>query len=247
MGLKTMLSNAFVRRLSKCNVLTGPFSGMRYGQRSFGSAYAPKLLGCYEKELVPALTKMLERCSRLIDVGAAEGYYAVGFARTAVVDEVVAFEGEASARELLHQTACLNAVEDKISIRRFCTPQALREELVRGTACILMDVEGYERELLDLKEIPTLEFCTILVEIHDQLVPGVGDLIRGRFQASHEITEFPQLNRGLDDFPLPNTGLSRWMPRVLKHKAMDEKRNATMSWFFMTPRLGCVGNDHSQL
>lgn len=60
-------------------ILAGPFRGMKYIENSHGSAYLPKILGSYEKELHKFIPRIVEEEYELIlDIGAAEGYYAVG-------------------------------------------------------------------------------------------------------------------------------------------------------------------------
>src|SRR5690606_29129834 len=60
-------------------ITAGPFEGMKYLEQVAGSALLPKLIGSYESELHAALLDMTRRGHRLIiDVGCAEGYYAVG-------------------------------------------------------------------------------------------------------------------------------------------------------------------------
>ncbi|MCS7063959.1 MAG: hypothetical protein NZM04_07975, partial [Methylacidiphilales bacterium] len=60
----------------------GPFAGMVYENDTFCcSAIAPKLLGSYEREIQPWIESLLlDRWEGVVDVGCAEGYYAVGFA-----------------------------------------------------------------------------------------------------------------------------------------------------------------------
>ena len=66
---------------SRATVQTGPFAGMKYVCQSTG-ALCPKLLGCYESELHPAIAKAISRQPKnIINVGCAEGYYAIGMAR----------------------------------------------------------------------------------------------------------------------------------------------------------------------
>src|SRR5262245_24582329 len=63
------------RRRTGCRVLHGPFKGMKYGRDAIGSAYIPKLVGIYERELTKIINMICERPPELIvDVGAAEGY-----------------------------------------------------------------------------------------------------------------------------------------------------------------------------
>ena len=62
-------------------VLNGPFRGMKYLSRAYCSAVLPKLLGTYECELIPAIDRLARSdADRIVDIGAAEGYYAVGLA-----------------------------------------------------------------------------------------------------------------------------------------------------------------------
>ena len=72
----------------KGNVLSGPFAGMAMlPESSWGDGdLAPKLLGCYEAELHPAIAKAISRKPKnIVNIGCAEGYYAVGMARAAAI------------------------------------------------------------------------------------------------------------------------------------------------------------------
>src|SRR5579859_5362525 len=67
-----------VRKRTRARVRSGPFAGMRYVDASIGSAYLPKLLGIYERELHPVIEEACaSRPGLIVDLGAAEGYYAV--------------------------------------------------------------------------------------------------------------------------------------------------------------------------
>src|SRR5437660_11467263 len=82
-----------VRASTANQVRQGPFAGMRYIDRAIGSAYLPKLLGTYECELAAIIEEVCARGPRLIiDLGAAEGYYAVGLALRNPQARVVGFE-----------------------------------------------------------------------------------------------------------------------------------------------------------
>jgi hypothetical protein len=63
------------------NVESGPFAGMKY-LPGFCEGILPKLLGSYEQELWPALHSIASLpIQAVINIGCAEGYYAVGLAR----------------------------------------------------------------------------------------------------------------------------------------------------------------------
>src|SRR4051794_6510848 len=84
----------------------GPFRGLRYGSKSIGSEYTPKLLGTYEIELREITEQLIARGFGLIvNVGAAEGYYAVGMAVRCPTSKVVAYEADEGGREMTREMA----------------------------------------------------------------------------------------------------------------------------------------------
>src|SRR4051794_38235977 len=68
--------------LTRSTVVGGPFEGMSYVGNSHGSAWCPKILGTYEREIRSAVDEIAAReFPNIVNIGAAEGYYAVGLAR----------------------------------------------------------------------------------------------------------------------------------------------------------------------
>ena len=60
----------------------GPFAGMNYDVAASEGGGAPRLLGGYEASLAPIINDIVEaKPDLIIDVGCAEGYYAIGMAR----------------------------------------------------------------------------------------------------------------------------------------------------------------------
>ena len=90
-------------------MVSGPFEGMRYVDKAASSAYIPKLVGSYELELYPRIEGIRrQRFEIIIDVGAAEGYYAVGLAKMFPDARVIAYEADADAHEMLAELARRN-------------------------------------------------------------------------------------------------------------------------------------------
>jgi hypothetical protein len=84
-----------VRNRTRGRVHSGPFAGMRWISSAPDCAriHIPKLLGIYERELNPYIDQACAlNFSRIVDVGAAEGYYAVGMALRNPHARVIAFE-----------------------------------------------------------------------------------------------------------------------------------------------------------
>jgi hypothetical protein len=87
-------------------VLSGPFVGMRYLNEIVWGPIECRWLGTYEQELVPIIGKILKmNYSTIIDVGSAEGYYAIGLARcfpTRLYILMIPIHGRGGNRDGLH-------------------------------------------------------------------------------------------------------------------------------------------------
>ena len=219
-------------------VRSGPFAGMRYGVPAHWGPNAPKILGTYEKELHGLVGKLLGLSpSTIIDVGAAEGYYAVGLARSLPESRIVAFEADPVNRELLAELAERNRVRERIEIRGFCTCALLQQALQSAVnPLLIMDVEGYEDELLDPAGSPELASVSILLELHDRPDPALGERIISRFRTTHEIEEIVQTDRQMDDLPFRQPRFIGRIGRRIFLRAMHERREYRMRWLFMRPR-----------
>lgn len=77
------LLNILSNNSSELVVLNGPFKGLKYPfKEAFGSVFTPKIIGTYELELHSIVNEILvSGYKHIIDIGAAEGYYSIGFAK----------------------------------------------------------------------------------------------------------------------------------------------------------------------
>lgn len=219
-------------------VILGIFAGMQYVSKSSGSVFLPKILGTYEKELVPYLSNFaLKSFDVVVVVGAAEGYYAVGFALKWNVSNVYAFEPNDSARRMIEIMAFSNGVTHKIHINGICDAPLLRDSLEGySSTFVFMDIEGGEAILLDPSIVPNLRDATIIVELHEFAVPGVGALLRRRFSPTHEVQEVLAVARTIKDFPLYQGRFFDRLKAGAAIQAMSERRPPNMSWLILSPK-----------
>jgi len=225
-------------------VRSGPFLGMRYIDNSVGSAYIPKLLGIYERELHRVIESACNAgFSLIVDIGAAEGYYAVGMATRNPGARVEAFEMDPTGLKALKEMAALNGVGDRISIRGKCEVSTLQSTLEHepGRYLIICDVEGYEETLLDPCLVTTLGAASILVELHDFLIPGITDLLKERFSSTHRIEHIWQEPRDSSDFPFRSIGTAL-LPGAYLDWAVSEWRPERMAWLWMEPLAQVSGS-----
>jgi hypothetical protein len=221
-------------------VVAGPFSGLKYLPQSWKSALMPKLLGTYEQCLQPELEGLIaSRPDLIVDVGAAEGYYAVGLALRCPDARVIAFDSAEKARHLLREIARINGVEDRIDIRGSCGPVELAQALRGGARRVLVcDCEGHEEVLLDPLALPEMRDTAILAEMHEFISRGITGRIRARFESTHVVQEIWE-EECRAKFPYP-TLRTRLLPRRFTRRPFDEERPERMNWLWMKPRLPIV-------
>ena len=215
-------------------VVGGPFAGLRYVDSAMGSSLGPKLLGTYEKELYPIVDQIVARgYQTIINIGAGEGYYAVGLAKRVPHAKVICFEALASNRPQIRRLSELNGVADRVEIRGFCTADSLTEVMeTSNDVLIVCDVEGGEVDILQPDLAPALSHAHILMEMHDGLLPGCSTIIRRRFQWSHGIEVIWSQSRTLEDWP---KGVE--IDHKTRLACLNEDRGGPMSWFWMLPDL----------
>lgn len=227
------------KRFLFSKVKDGPFAGMRYVQTACCSAYPPKVLGTYEMEIWDCLAPCLQwKGGLFVDVGAAEGYYAVGMLVGNPSLRTVAFEAEPESRKVLAELGNLNGVAGRLEVKGFATHVELESALSRETQVFaLFDIEGGEFDLLDPVLVPSLRHVPFLVEIHDWVYPGrdADSLFRNRFEATHKIFEIKARNPKPADIANP---LWRWVARTnptIAGRLLNE-RPPIMRWFNLIPR-----------
>ena len=102
-------------------VKTGPFQDMKYLLGSRGSLLGPKLLGTYESEITSWMHNLIaSEVDTIVDVGCAEGYYAVGLPYSMPTVQVYAFDADPRSQELTKWLAELNGVADRVEIGGIC-------------------------------------------------------------------------------------------------------------------------------
>lgn len=205
-------------------VLSGPFKNMLLdaGAISWGDGdVLRKLLGVYEEELHPDLEATIARQpKRVINLGCAEGYYAVGMSMRLQESDVVAVDISAAARKCTAINSSLNGVRVNIV--------EVPPEPKSGDFWMI-DIEGGEVGVLsDPIRWVGVEF---MVELHEWTNRGMKDIFQSSFQKTHEINIINQASRNPNKFHF----LSSFSDHV-RWSAMSESRPEIMRWMWMTPK-----------
>jgi len=218
-------------------VAHGPFQGLKHsGARSVASAFLPKLLGSYESELHPVLEGMLlNDYSTIVDIGCAEGYYAVGLGLRFPRARVYAFDTDPEACEMCAEMAKLNGLGDRISIAGFCDEAALKSIPLGNRALIISDCEGYEGRLFGPELAVFLANHDLIVEAHDFIDINISVHLRRVFERTHQI----QSIKSLDDIEKAHTYRYAELEKYSlgdRRQILAERRPAIMEWLVMTPK-----------
>lgn len=219
-------------------VLHGPFREMRYVPRAAGSAFIPKLLGSYELELHGVLQGIIKIDYQIVvDVGCAEGYYAVGLARTLSEACVYAFDTDEKARELCAAMARENDVAGRVKVRGACQTATLNDLLdTTAHTLIVCDCEGYEYDLLRPDIVPGLQTVDMLIELHElnshdgYRFASSEEFLRC-FEPTHDITVIRAQDRNHAAYKE-----LEFLPVEQRQLALNEFRLSGQQWAFLKSR-----------
>jgi hypothetical protein len=168
----------------------GPFSGTIYPlETALGRHSIPMLLGTYEEELHDVIDTIAGRGYDLvIDIGSAEGYYAVGIART-LHTNVLAYDTAPNERKLCNAAALINGVSELVKTRGLFSPSDLKLFSGKRVLCIC-DCEGFEAKLFTAATIPDVAKWDLLIELHGEATSKLKDL-----SWSHEVSAIMSVPR----------------------------------------------------
>ena len=216
-------------------IQAGPFKGLNYIRTATGSSLLPKLIGSYEMEVADFIRQAIAAgYTTVIDVGCAEGYYAVGLAAKMPGASVFAFDIDSGARRLCRRLARINGVQERVNVLGACDHHSLARTIQEHSTLLICDCEGYEADLLDPAAVPALGHVDMVVELHEFLRPGSTGAIVNRFEPTHRIQVVATCDREPRDFPAV-AGLSPADQAL----ALNELRPEKQQWLVMRAKSNC--------
>jgi hypothetical protein len=219
-----------------CNheVQDGPFAGLRlappslWGDANLGAV----VLGCYEQQLHGVIEELIGADPDLVvNIGSAEGIYAIGLARRLPDAGVVAVDIDPDAEAAIRANAELNSVSERVRFALEWGPNDLEMALASARRpAVIFDCEGCEFELLDPDRVPALAHSYVLVEVHEQAQPRAVESLRSRLAATHRIVEIIETARNPHDYEVlrPMDSIDKWL-------VLCEGRGPTQTWLWAVP------------
>ncbi len=230
--------SAKINNYLDATVSYGPFKGLKLAPEIWWGKgdRASMLLGLYEKELLDKITNVPERFNKFLDIGAADGYYAIGVLVNGMFSKSVCYESSAKGRDVIQRNATLNGVQDKIIINGEADEhfyQRLQSDLLENTV-VLIDIEGAEFKLLSDEALESLRKNILIVELHTASPFSDSDAEKLKKRASRyfNVSQFTTGSRDLSNYPFLKdySDTDRWL-------ICSEGRRYQMSWLYLEPKF----------
>jgi hypothetical protein len=156
----------------KETVQYGPFKGLKLTSNTWwgGNDLGSMCLGLYEIELLEFLySEGLNDRDTFIDIGAADGYYAIGLLKSGRVKKALCFELTSEGRNTIDNNWCLNGQPGSIEIKGdvFKDFKSCINIVDFKKSIILIDIEGSEFSFLNNEFLNVLKDSIIIIEIHN--------------------------------------------------------------------------------
>lgn len=219
-------------------VVYGKFKGMKLNKNSYWSKndLITHILGVYEYHILEQLIKFSKiNNSVFIDIGAADGYFAVGGAYSGLFKKVYAFETHEEGRKSLIENAKSNYCETNVLIKSKANFDSLKDLIdIHKSTVILIDIEGDEFNLLNYQTLKLLSNCNIIIELHP-------DLVNNGYEKKKDLINFSKsfFNVSIIKREIYNPNLFEELDQFTDEErliAFSEGRENNMSWLVLEPK-----------
>jgi hypothetical protein len=218
----------------------GPFKGLILvsNLKDLSADYPAMFFGTYEQEILESLTEIPRSYSTLINLGAGDGYYAVGVLASGMFAKTIAYEGNEDRRSQITHLAEINNCKTDIQINAWADKEIFQKfgQDFLSKSVIISDIEGAEFDIFDDSNFELLKRSIIFIEIHDFLVSQGDVKLQELLQIAEkhfQVTRFTTASRNPSLFPELKyySDQDRWFTVV-------EGRGQLMTWLKLDPKPG---------
>ena len=170
----------------KRQVMTGPFKGMKYSKAKAAGDLLPQLIGTYESELIPFINSIKKNSyEKIINIGAGDGYYSIGFSLIYPKTKVFAYEINTEVYEFLIENVEFNKKNNQI----YCFNSEVNEDIKKieskERVLVFSDCEGAEFQIFSEDVLSNLVNSDLIIEIHSNNFNKTS--IEKNLSKSHEV------------------------------------------------------------
>ncbi len=215
----------------------GPFRGYQFSHSGHISetSLALKYFGLYEANVIEWLVQSF-RHKQFVNLGAGDGFFSIAVARFLNCERALCFEMESDGRAAIEENAKLNGVSDQIEITGAAEanfPSKMFDKYTPAETLLMCDVEGAEFEIFTPENVQALAGCTMIIEIHDQLMEPIPDRqeFHSRLEQSFDVELLKATPRNWAN--IPELESLHDNDRAL---LASEGRKVLGEWFVCTPK-----------
>jgi hypothetical protein len=217
-------------------VCYGLFEGLRlnretwWGRDDLGS----QCLGLYEKEILDLIASR-GPFDVFWDIGAADGYYAIGMLHSRMAQKVVCFEVAKKGQLAIYHNWLANNSTGELEINGEANRMSIAKCAVDipSKALVMIDIEGFEFSLLTTEVISLFRNCEVVIEVHNWVenFPSKYQKLLLDLDPYFEITPIERKNRNTESISLLRSFTDD--NRLL---VTSERRPCLMRFLHLVPR-----------
>ena len=216
----------------------GVFKGMKMSDKVWWGKYdvASKILGQYESHVIDKIVQLSNECDTFIDIGAADGYFAIGAVKSELYSKSICFELSEIGQKVIIENSKLNDISDSVAVYGVATEDSIKDILSQNEkAVVLCDIEGAEFDVLTVGMLEVLKNCSIIIELHDTFTAGADNRREKLFDRAKNFFEISYLSRTNPDvYEFSELNYLNDNERFL---IFSEGRPLNMEWVCFSPKL----------
>ena len=215
----------------------GPFKGMKLSSNIWWGKYdiLSKYLGQYEPHILEKLISNSKNNTHFIDIGAADGYYAIGLLFSNLFKTATCFEVSKNGRSVISENAHINFVQKRLTILGKADQDLISQEIMNfPQSVILCDIEGAEFDLFSEDLLKTCKSCVVIIELHDEFTKGKSNRRENLIKLASKFFKVNLIKRSnpkINNFE----EIKDWSDD-LRLLAFSENRPIRMDWLLLTPK-----------
>ena len=161
--------------------MSGLFEGMKLVKKSnwdkkiykFNTDLSSKIVGCYEQEVQDKIVEFQKKNKKkyFVNLGAGEGYFALGALHSGLFEKSLAFEISDLSRNIMIENSKLNNLEDRLLIKHKASENFLKDLDSSfnkiSDIFFLADMEGDEFNIFNNENLQVIKNCNLIIEFHE--------------------------------------------------------------------------------
>ena len=174
----------------------------------------------------------------IINFGAGEGYHLCGSIKNKFAEFGIAFEQNINSREALLENCKKNNISEKINIMGEINKDNFKKELKSldlNKSLFLIDIEGYEYELLTEENINFLSKSYLIIELHLENTKDFSNYSTNLISKLNKKFNTEVIKIDYSKRKIPKNDFLRFLTDDERLILISENRNSLMSWVIATP------------